>query len=103
MLMKLFKIAAALLLSLPLYAATITDIKFVGMVHISESIAKSMLQIDIGEAMDEEKINESVKLFFKQFATFESSEKNSLSKDSFSSAGMTASAITPDECKTSPK
>jgi len=66
MLMKLFKVAAALILSLPLYATTITDIKFVGMVHISESIAKSMLKIRVGEELDVEGVDESIKLFFKQ-------------------------------------
>ena len=66
MLMKLFKVAAALILSLPLYATTITDIKFVGMVHISESIAKSMLKVRVGEALDVEQVDESIKLFFKQ-------------------------------------
>ncbi len=64
--MKLFKVAAALILSLPLYAATITDIKFVGMVHISESIAKSMLKVRVGEELDVERVDESIKLFFKQ-------------------------------------
>ena len=64
--MKLFKAAAALLLSLPMFAATITDIKFVGMVHISESIAKSMLKVEVGEELDVEKVDESIKSFFKQ-------------------------------------
>jgi len=64
--MKLFKAAAALLLSLPLFAATITDIRFVGMVHISESIAKSMLKVEVGEDLDLEQLDESIKVFFKQ-------------------------------------
>ncbi len=64
--MKLFKAAAALLLSLPLYAATITDVKFVGMVHISESIAKSMLKVEVGKELDVEQVDETVKMFFKQ-------------------------------------
>lgn len=64
--MKLFKAATALLLSLPLFAATITDIKFVGMVHISESIAKSMLKIEVGEELDLEQVDETIKTFFKQ-------------------------------------
>ncbi len=64
--MKLFKAATALLLSLPLFAATITDIKFVGMVHISESIAKSMLKVEVGEELDIEQVDESIKTFFKQ-------------------------------------
>ena len=64
--MKLFKAATALLLSLPLFAATITDIKFVGMVHISESIAKSMLKVEVGEELDIEQVDETIKTFFKQ-------------------------------------
>ncbi len=64
--MKLFKAATALLLSLPLFAATITDIKFVGMVHISESIAKSMLKVEVGEELDRKQVDETIKTFFKQ-------------------------------------
>jgi len=64
--MKFLKVASALLLSLPLFATQITDIKFVGMVHISESIAKSMLKVRTGDEMDIKKIDESIKLFFKQ-------------------------------------
>jgi len=64
--MKFLKVAAALLISLPLFATTITDIKFVGMVHISESIAKSMLKVRVGEELDLKAIDESIKTFFKQ-------------------------------------
>ena len=64
--MKLFKAASALMLSFPLFAATVTDIKFVGMVHISESIAKSMLKIGVGEELDVAKVDESIKAFFQQ-------------------------------------
>ncbi len=64
--MKLFQAASALLLSLPLFATTITDIKFVGMVHISESIAKSMLKVEVGDELDAESVDESIKTFFDQ-------------------------------------
>jgi len=64
--MKLFKAASALMLSLPLYATTITDIKFVGMVHISESIAKSMLAVEVGDELDAQKVDKSIKTFFDQ-------------------------------------
>ena len=64
--MKLFQAASALLLSLPLFATTITDIKFVGMVHISESIAKSMLKVEVGDELDVENVDESIKAFFDQ-------------------------------------
>lgn len=64
--MKLFKAVSALLLSLPLFAATITEIKFVGTVHISESIAKSMLKVEVGEELDVKKVDETIKTFFKQ-------------------------------------
>jgi outer membrane protein insertion porin family len=64
--MKLFKAASALMLSLPLFATTITDIKFVGMVHISESIAKSMLAVEVGDELDAKKVDESIKTFFAQ-------------------------------------
>ncbi len=64
--MKLFQAASALLLSLPLFATTVTDIKFVGMVHISESIAKSMLKVDVGDELDVENVDASIKAFFDQ-------------------------------------
>jgi len=64
--MKLFKAASALLLSLPLFAAPVTEIKFVGMVHISESIAKSMLKLRVGDELELEQVDESIKTFFKQ-------------------------------------
>ncbi len=64
--MKLLKAASALLLSMPMFAATITDIKFVGMVHISESIAKSMLKVEVGNELDAELLDETIKTFFKQ-------------------------------------
>ena len=64
--MKLFKAASALLLSLPLLATTVTDIKFVGTVHISESIAKSMLKIEVGDQLDVKKVDETIKTFFDQ-------------------------------------
>jgi len=64
--MKLLKAASALLFSLPLLAATVTDIKFVGTVHISESIAKSMLKIEVGDELDAEKVDESIRTFFEQ-------------------------------------
>jgi len=64
--MKLFKAASALLLSLPLLATTVTDIKFVGTVHISESIAKSLLKIEVGDQLDVEKVDETIKTFFDQ-------------------------------------
>ena len=64
--MKLFQAASAFLLSLPLFATTITDIKFVGMVHISESIAKSMLKVEVGDELDVENVDKSIKAFFDQ-------------------------------------
>jgi outer membrane protein insertion porin family len=64
--MKLFKAASALMLALPLFATTVTDIKFVGTVHISESIAKSLLKIEVGDELDDKKVDESIKTFFDQ-------------------------------------
>ena len=66
MLMKFLKAASALLLSVPLFATTVSDIKFVGMVHISKSIAKSMLKINVGDPLDLKQVDETVKTFFKQ-------------------------------------
>ena len=76
--MKLFKAASALLLSLPLFAAPVTEIKFVGMVHISESIAKSMLKLRVGDELEIEQVDESIKTFFKQgyFTDIWASEEN---------------------------
>jgi len=51
---------------MPLFATTVTEIKFVGMVHISESIAKNMVKLRVGDPLDEALIDESIKTFFKQ-------------------------------------
>ena len=64
--MKFLQVASALLLTVPLFATTVSEIKFVGMVHISESIAKSMLKIREGDQLDLKQVDATIKTFFKQ-------------------------------------
>ena len=64
--MKFLQVASALLLTIPLFATTITEIKFVGMVHISESIAKSMLKVREGDPLDPKAVDDTIKTFYKQ-------------------------------------
>ncbi len=49
-----------------LYAQTIQDIKFEGLLHLSPSIAKEMIGLHKGEPLDMEKIDEAVKKFYEQ-------------------------------------
>ena len=61
------KIALAwMLLGSLLLAQKITQIKFVGLAHLSPSVAQEIAGIRVGEQMDAGKINTSVKNFFSQ-------------------------------------
>ncbi|MEA3522670.1 MAG: POTRA domain-containing protein, partial [Campylobacterota bacterium] len=57
---------STLLLSTQLLSTTVTSIQFEGMVHISQSVAKRMLNFKEGDRLSEEAINEGIKTFFKQ-------------------------------------
>ena len=64
--MKLFLLSLFLLFSSTLFAQTIKAINFDGMVHISEPVALRMLSFDKGDEIDEEKIDQAIKRYFKQ-------------------------------------
>jgi len=64
--MKLLLTLFLLLFALNSSAQTINTIKYVGMVHISESVALRMLDFDKGDDVDEEMINESIHTYFRQ-------------------------------------
>lgn len=56
----------ALLWSAHLYAGSVTSIHFEGMNHISEGVAKRMLSFGVGDPLDPQKIDASVKALFEQ-------------------------------------
>jgi len=61
------KIALAwMLLGSLLLAQKVTQIKFVGLAHLSPSVAQEIADIRVGDQMDAGKINESIKNFFSQ-------------------------------------
>ncbi len=49
-----------------LHADKITEIKYDGMVQISESVALRMLPFDVGDELDEKKVNAAIKKYFDQ-------------------------------------
>jgi len=55
-----------LLLASLLLAQKVTQIKFVGLAHLSPSMAKEVAGINIGDPMDSELIDDSIKNFFEQ-------------------------------------
>jgi outer membrane protein insertion porin family len=65
-LIRFLPIFFTILLTTQLFATTITSIKFEGMVHLSESVAKRMLGFKEGDTLDEEAVDKAIKRFFKQ-------------------------------------
>ncbi len=66
---KLNKITLSLFLSTSLLCAasqTITSIKYEGMVHISEAVAKQLNEVKIGEPLDPARLDKTIKTFFEQ-------------------------------------
>ena len=59
-------IFSLMLLSSLTLAQKITQIKFVGLAHLSNAMALEVAGIRVGDQMDEEKIDDSVKNFFEQ-------------------------------------
>lgn len=63
----LFKILFSwMLIGSLLLAQKITQIKFEGLAHLSPTVAQEIAGIRVGEEMDNEKINDSIKNFFSQ-------------------------------------
>ena len=65
--MKLF-LATILtfLITQNIHAQKINSIKYEGVVHISESVALGILDFEVGDELDEKKVNEAIKKYFKQ-------------------------------------
>ena len=59
-------VLAWMLLSSVIFAQKVTQIKFEGLAHLSPSVAQEIANIRVGEQMDAEKINQSIKNFFSQ-------------------------------------
>ena len=59
-------VLAWMLLSSLLLAQKVTQIKFVGLAHLSPSMAKEVAGIHVGDQMDSELIDDSIKNFFEQ-------------------------------------
>ncbi|MDY0233472.1 MAG: outer membrane protein assembly factor BamA [Sulfurimonas sp.] len=64
--MRIFLATLLTLLTINLSAMTIKSIDYVGMVHISKPVALRMLEFDIGDNVDIDAIDESIKKYFKQ-------------------------------------
>ena len=65
--MKIFStLFFTLLLSLPLFSQTIKQIKYDGMVHISEPVALRMIDFEAGDDVSDEMIDQAIKTYFKQ-------------------------------------
>ena len=65
--LEVFKILFVfILMGTFLWSQKITQIKFVGLAHLSPTVAKEVADIRVGDEMDASKINESLKNFFSQ-------------------------------------
>jgi len=64
------KLILAILLTLSIteniFAQTIKSISYEGVVHISKPVALSMLDFNVGDELDEKKVNKAIKKYFKQ-------------------------------------
>lgn len=64
--MRFFLSSLFILLAVNSFAYTIKSIKYDGMVHISESVALRMLKFEVGDTVDDETLDKSIKAYFKQ-------------------------------------
>ena len=64
--MKIIFLVLALLTGMSLYAQKIKEINYVNLFHISNDVAKRMVDLDVGEEIDEKKIDDAVKKYFDQ-------------------------------------
>ncbi|PHS56423.1 MAG: outer membrane protein assembly factor BamA [Sulfurimonas sp.] len=64
--MKIFLAVILTLIGISSYAHTIESIKYEGMVHISKPVALRMLDFSVGDNVDDEAINKSLKKYFDQ-------------------------------------
>ncbi len=59
-------VLAWMLLSALVFSQKVTQVKFEGLAHLSPSVALEIADIRVGEEMDADKINQSIKNFFSQ-------------------------------------
>ena len=64
--MRIFLALLLTLMSINSFAYTIKTINYDGMVHISKSVALRMLDFSVGDDVDDETIDKSIKKYFKQ-------------------------------------
>ena len=64
--MRLFFVLLFFFTTLTLSAQTIKAIKYEGLVHISEAVALRMLDFDVGDELDDAKVNQALQTYFKQ-------------------------------------
>jgi outer membrane protein insertion porin family len=64
--MRIFLAILLTLITINLSAMTIKSIDYDGMVHISKPVALRMLEFEVGDTIDDEILDESIKKYFKQ-------------------------------------
>jgi outer membrane protein insertion porin family len=64
--MRIFLAFLLTLLAVNTYAYTIKSIKYEGMYHISEPVALRMLKFEVGDDIDEKKIDKAIKYYYNQ-------------------------------------
>lgn len=64
--MRIFLATLLTLLAVNSFAYTIKSIKYDGMVNMSESVALRMLKFEIGDTIDDEMLDTSIKTYYKQ-------------------------------------
>ncbi|MDD5373641.1 MAG: outer membrane protein assembly factor BamA [Sulfurimonas sp.] len=64
--MRIFLPLFLSLLAANSFADTIKSIKYDGMVHMSESVALRMLKFEVGDTLDKEKLDASIKEYYRQ-------------------------------------
>ena len=62
--MRIFLAIMLTLITTNIFAMTIKSISYDGMVHISEPVALRMLEFRIGDTIDEETLDKSIKKYF---------------------------------------
>ena len=64
--MKIVFLALAFFMALSVYADKIKEINYDGLFHISKDVAMRMVDLDIGDELDEQKVDDAIKKYFKQ-------------------------------------
>ena len=64
--MKIVFLALAFFIGLSVYADKIKEINYDGLFHISKDVAMRMVDLDIGDELDEQKVDDAIKKYFKQ-------------------------------------